>query len=184
MARRIRRWPTWYTSQRVFSAALPRQIRKAAHAHHERGAVARRCPTRTCPKPTTKPWAFVAALAAISLDRLLRSRLLGRRTSARARGADAASRICPKPRPRHLRRAAAITSASSPPLTLRLLSRAARNHAVELRREILDCLVDLGATDGELTLAETNLLRRTTNALGLEANDYVVSQQRHRDKLK
>ena len=58
------------------------------------------------------------------------------------------------------------------------------NGDVELRREVLDCLVDLGATDGELTLAETNLLRRTTNALGLEANDYVVSQQRHRDKLK
>jgi uncharacterized tellurite resistance protein B-like protein len=58
------------------------------------------------------------------------------------------------------------------------------NGDVELRREVLDCLVDLGATDGELTLAETNLLRRTTSALGLEANDYVVSQQRHRDKLK
>lgn len=58
------------------------------------------------------------------------------------------------------------------------------NGEVELRREVLDCLVDLGATDGELSLAETNLLRRTTNALGLEANDYVVSQQRHRDKLK
>ena len=49
---------------------------------------------------------------------------------------------------------------------------------------MLDCLVDLGATDGELSLAETNLLRRTTSALGLEHNDYLVSQQRHRDKLK
>lgn len=58
------------------------------------------------------------------------------------------------------------------------------NGDVELRREVLDCLVDLGATDGELSLAETNLLRRTTSALGLEPNDYVVSQQRHRDKLK
>jgi uncharacterized tellurite resistance protein B-like protein len=58
------------------------------------------------------------------------------------------------------------------------------NGDVELRREVLDCLVDLGATDGELSLAETNLLRRTTSALGLEHNDYVVSQQRHRDKLK
>lgn len=57
------------------------------------------------------------------------------------------------------------------------------NYDVELRREVLDCLVDLGATDGELSLAETNLLRRTTSALGLEPNDYVVSQQRHRDKL-
>jgi len=58
------------------------------------------------------------------------------------------------------------------------------NYDVALRREVLDCLVDLAATDGSLTLAETNLLRRTTNALGLEANDYVVSQHRHRDKLK
>lgn len=58
------------------------------------------------------------------------------------------------------------------------------NYDVELRREVLDCLVDLGATDGVLTLAETNLLRRTTSALGLEPNDYVVSQHRHRDKLK
>jgi len=57
------------------------------------------------------------------------------------------------------------------------------NGDVELRREVLDCLVDLGATDGELSLAETNLLRRTTSALGLEHNDYLVSQQRHRDKL-
>jgi uncharacterized tellurite resistance protein B-like protein len=57
------------------------------------------------------------------------------------------------------------------------------NGDVELRREVLDVLVDLGATDGELSLAETNLLRRTTSALGLEHNDYVVSQQRHRDKL-
>jgi uncharacterized tellurite resistance protein B-like protein len=55
---------------------------------------------------------------------------------------------------------------------------------VTLRREILDCLVDLAATDGTLSLAETNLLRRTTAALGLEPNDYIVSQDRHRDKLK
>jgi uncharacterized tellurite resistance protein B-like protein len=58
------------------------------------------------------------------------------------------------------------------------------NYDVTLRREILDCLVDLAATDGTLSLAETNLLRRTTGALGLEPNDYIVSQDRHRDKLK
>lgn len=64
-------------------------------------------------------------------------------------------------------------------------SRELREHGeVALRREVLDVLVDLGATDGELSFEETNVLKRTTNALGLELNDYVVSQQRHRDKLK
>jgi uncharacterized tellurite resistance protein B-like protein len=55
---------------------------------------------------------------------------------------------------------------------------------VELRREVLDVLVDLAAADGELSLAETDLLRRTTSALGLTADDYLASQVRHRDKLK
>jgi uncharacterized tellurite resistance protein B-like protein len=54
---------------------------------------------------------------------------------------------------------------------------------VELRREVLDVLLDLAAVDGELSLAETDLLRRTTSALGLSPDDYVASQQRHRDKL-
>jgi uncharacterized tellurite resistance protein B-like protein len=54
---------------------------------------------------------------------------------------------------------------------------------LELRREVLDVLVDLAAADGELVLSETNLLRRTTTALGLTPDDYVVSQGRHRDKL-
>jgi uncharacterized tellurite resistance protein B-like protein len=58
-----------------------------------------------------------------------------------------------------------------------------RTH-VELRREVLDVLVDLGAADGELSLAETDLLRRTTSALGLSPDEYVASQARHRDKLK
>jgi uncharacterized tellurite resistance protein B-like protein len=55
---------------------------------------------------------------------------------------------------------------------------------VELRREVLDVLLDLAAADGELSLAETDLLRRTTSALGLTPDDYVASQARHRDKLK
>ena len=56
--------------------------------------------------------------------------------------------------------------------------------SVELRREVLDVLVDLAAADGELSLAETDLLRRTTAAIGLEASDYSAAQDRHRDKLK
>ena len=55
---------------------------------------------------------------------------------------------------------------------------------LELRREVLDVLVDLAAADGELSLAETDLLRRTTSALGLSQDDYLAAQQRHRDKLK
>jgi uncharacterized tellurite resistance protein B-like protein len=55
---------------------------------------------------------------------------------------------------------------------------------VELRREVLDVLLDLAAADGELSLAETDLLRRTTSALGLTPDDYVASQARHRDKIK
>jgi uncharacterized tellurite resistance protein B-like protein len=54
---------------------------------------------------------------------------------------------------------------------------------VPLRREVLDVLVDLAAVDGELSLAETDLLRRTAAALGLTPDDYLASQQRHRDKL-
>lgn len=56
--------------------------------------------------------------------------------------------------------------------------------SVELRREVLDVLVDLAAADGELSLSETDLLRRTTAAIGLESSDYTAAQNRHRDKLK
>jgi uncharacterized tellurite resistance protein B-like protein len=55
---------------------------------------------------------------------------------------------------------------------------------VSVRVEVLDVLVDLGAADGELTLAETDLLRRTTAALGLSPDEYLTSQSRHRDKLR
>ena len=52
-----------------------------------------------------------------------------------------------------------------------------------VRLEVLDVLVDLAAADNEITMSETNLLRRTTTALGLDQDDYNDSQRRHRDKL-
>jgi len=54
---------------------------------------------------------------------------------------------------------------------------------VELRREVLDVLVDLAAVDGEVSLAETDLLRGITAALGLTGDDYLHAQTRHREKL-
>jgi uncharacterized tellurite resistance protein B-like protein len=54
---------------------------------------------------------------------------------------------------------------------------------VELRREVLDMLVDLAAADDDLSLAETDLLRRTASALGLSTDDYLAAQERHRHKL-
>lgn len=54
---------------------------------------------------------------------------------------------------------------------------------LELRREVLDALVDLAAADGEISLAETDLLRRTASAMGLTPDDYLASQSRHRDRL-
>ncbi|HET8937175.1 MAG TPA: TerB family tellurite resistance protein [Polyangiales bacterium] len=54
---------------------------------------------------------------------------------------------------------------------------------VELRREVLEVLVDLAAADGELSLSETDLLRRTCSALGLTPQDYLNAQARHREKL-
>jgi uncharacterized tellurite resistance protein B-like protein len=55
--------------------------------------------------------------------------------------------------------------------------------APEVRREVLDVLVDLAAADGELVLAETDLLRRTAAALGLSPDDYLAAQARHRERL-
>jgi uncharacterized tellurite resistance protein B-like protein len=54
---------------------------------------------------------------------------------------------------------------------------------LEPRRELLDVLVDLAASDGELALAETDLLRRAAAAMGLTNDDYVASQARHRERL-
>jgi uncharacterized tellurite resistance protein B-like protein len=53
----------------------------------------------------------------------------------------------------------------------------------ELRREVLDALVDLAAADGSITTPETNLLRQVTTALGLSQSDYNAAQERHRERL-
>lgn len=53
----------------------------------------------------------------------------------------------------------------------------------ELRREVLDALVDLAAADGELSVPETELLRRTAAAIGLSQDDYLGSQARYRERL-
>jgi uncharacterized tellurite resistance protein B-like protein len=54
---------------------------------------------------------------------------------------------------------------------------------LELRRDVLDALVDLAAADGELSMSETDLLRRTASAMGLTPDDYVAAQARHRERL-
>jgi uncharacterized tellurite resistance protein B-like protein len=51
------------------------------------------------------------------------------------------------------------------------------------RLQILDVLVDVAAADGEISLAETNVMRHTATALGLTQDDYNQAQARHRDKL-
>jgi uncharacterized tellurite resistance protein B-like protein len=51
------------------------------------------------------------------------------------------------------------------------------------RLEVLDVLMDLAAADDVLSTEETNLLRRIARALGLSDDEYLASQQRHRDKL-
>lgn len=53
----------------------------------------------------------------------------------------------------------------------------------DFRLELLDVLVDVAAADDEITVAETNMLRSITRALGLSAEDYLAAQSRHRDKL-
>jgi len=53
----------------------------------------------------------------------------------------------------------------------------------ELRREVLDALVDLAAADGQITTSETNLLRQVTTSLGLSQGDYNESQARHKSRL-
>jgi uncharacterized tellurite resistance protein B-like protein len=53
----------------------------------------------------------------------------------------------------------------------------------ELRREVLDALVDLAAADGDIATSETNLLRQIASSLGLTQHDYNESQARHRERL-
>jgi len=63
-------------------------------------------------------------------------------------------------------------------------TRSLREHGDrQLRLEVLDVLVELGAADGELSFAETQLLRRLTGALGLEQDDYNAAQARQRARL-
>ena len=59
-----------------------------------------------------------------------------------------------------------------------------RDHAeLELRREVLEALLDLAASDGAISLTESDLLRRTAAALGLTQDDYLQAQAKHRDRL-
>lgn len=53
----------------------------------------------------------------------------------------------------------------------------------ELRYEVLEVLVDLAAADEDLSVEETNYLRRLATALGLDQRDYDAAQARHRDRL-
>ena len=53
----------------------------------------------------------------------------------------------------------------------------------DLRLEVLGVLVDLAAADGQITLDEVSLLRRTATAMGLSQDDYNDLQAKHRDKL-
>ncbi len=53
----------------------------------------------------------------------------------------------------------------------------------DFRLELLDVLLDLAASDDEISVAETNMLRGVAAALGLTQQHYNASQARHRDKL-
>lgn len=53
----------------------------------------------------------------------------------------------------------------------------------ELRREVLDALLELAAADGAISLTESDLLRRTASALGLTQEDYLHAQAHYRDRL-
>ena len=51
------------------------------------------------------------------------------------------------------------------------------------RIEVLEVLMELAAADGQITVAETELLRRVAKLLGLSVDEYVAVQGRHKDKL-
>ena len=53
----------------------------------------------------------------------------------------------------------------------------------DFRLALLDVLVDVAAADGEISAAETNVLRTAARSLGLSQAAYNASQARHRDKL-
>jgi uncharacterized tellurite resistance protein B-like protein len=54
----------------------------------------------------------------------------------------------------------------------------------ELRVELIGVLVEVAAADGEISVAEVNVLRHVTTALGLDQADYNAAQEKHRDKLR
>jgi uncharacterized tellurite resistance protein B-like protein len=63
-------------------------------------------------------------------------------------------------------------------------TRLLRDHVdVEMRREVLEVLVDLAAADDNLSFEETQLLRRIADALALTQDDYNAAQARHRERL-
>ncbi|MFO7181319.1 MAG: TerB family tellurite resistance protein [Pseudomonadota bacterium] len=53
----------------------------------------------------------------------------------------------------------------------------------ELRVEILEALVALGAADGSLSTPETNVLRLVTKSLGLSQQDYNEAQRHYRERI-
>ena len=53
----------------------------------------------------------------------------------------------------------------------------------EARLEVLEALMDLAAADELLDMQETNLLRRIARGLGLSDQEYLASQERHRQRL-
>jgi uncharacterized tellurite resistance protein B-like protein len=53
----------------------------------------------------------------------------------------------------------------------------------ELRRDVLEALVELAAADGNIESTERNLLRHITTAIGLSQLDYNEAQTRFRDRI-
>jgi uncharacterized tellurite resistance protein B-like protein len=53
----------------------------------------------------------------------------------------------------------------------------------DTRLDVLDVLLSLAAADENVSVVETNFLRRGATLLGLSADDYNAIQARYRDKL-
>jgi uncharacterized tellurite resistance protein B-like protein len=53
----------------------------------------------------------------------------------------------------------------------------------EMRIDVLDVLLSLAAADENVSVTETNFLRRAATLLGISADDYNEIQARYRDKL-
>ncbi len=99
-------------------------------------------------------------------------RELGRVEGLAAAGVDAVMNL--------VREAALKTSDLQIPLYTRTLR---LKGTVELRLEVLELLVELAAADNEISLSETNMIRRLADAMGLSQDDYNAIQAKHRDKL-